>query len=258
MTQPDRAELLAEATALAEQAAGAIMGYFRGDVDVRRKQDASPVTAADHAAEQIIVAGLRRLTPDIPVVAEEEMAGGRSVDVGGGRFWLVDPLDGTKEFIAQRDEFTVNIALIEDGVPVLGAVVVPARGATYTAAGPGTATVRRDGEARPISARVVPATGAIVVASRSHGDMKKIQALMDRLSSDRLKISGSSVKFCLIAEGEADIYPRYGPTREWDTAAGHAVLAAAGGSVRTSDGKDLVYGKAGFLNGAFIARGRDG
>src|SRR5690606_12000866 len=154
----------------------------------------------------IILDGLRRIAPDIPVVADEEMATGRAVDIGGGQFWLVDPLDGTKELISHRAEFTVNIALREDGRPALGVVVVPARDITYGASGPGTATVRRDREpARPIAARPMPTTGAIVAASRSHGDTKKIQALMDTLPRSSLKISGSSIKFCFVAEGEADI-----------------------------------------------------
>lgn len=258
MTDQDRAALLTEVTALAEQAGAEIMTYYRGEMDVRTKTDASPVTAADHAAERIIIAGLRRLAPELPIVAEEEMAAGGSVDVSGGRFWLVDPLDGTREFIAHRDEFTVNIALVEDGRAVLGVVAVPAQDVTYGASGPGAATVRRgSGQPRPIAARPMPAAGAVVAASRSHRDTRKIQALMDRLPRSRLKVSGSSIKFCLVAEGQADIYPRYGPTREWDTAAGHAVLAAAGGSVRTLAGEEMTYGKPDFLNGEFVARGRD-
>ena len=259
MTDRDRAALLTEIAALAEQAGAEIMTWYRGAMDVRTKSDASPVTAADHAAERIIIAGLQRIAPDIPIVAEEQMAAGGSVDVRGGRFWLVDPLDGTREFIAHRDEFTVNIALVEDGQAVLGVVVVPAQNVTYGASGPGAATVQRgSSQALPIAARPMPATGAVVAASRSHGDSRKIQTLMNRLPRSRLKISGSSIKFCMVAEGQADIYPRYGPTREWDTAAGHAVLAAAGGSVRTLAGEEMTYGKPDFLNGEFVARGRDG
>ncbi len=258
MTDIDRARLLADITELAEAAGAEIMTYYKGDMDVRQKSDASPVTAADGAAEKIIVAGLRRLTPDIPVVAEEEMDDGRTVDISGGRFWLVDPLDGTKEFISHRDEFTVNIALIENGRPVMGVVGAPALDTMYAGAGPGTATVKRGAEpARPIAARTRPARDAIMTASRSHSDMKKIQQLMDSQSIQHLKVAGSSIKFCLIAEGEADIYPRFGPTREWDTAAAHAVLASAGGSVRTMDGREMAYGKPHFLNSEFIARGRD-
>lgn len=258
LTDQESARLLDLITPLAETAGAKIMTYYKGDMDVRTKSDSSPVTAADEAAEKIIIAGLREIAPGVPIVAEEEMAAGAKVDVSGDRFWLVDPLDGTKEFVSHRDEFTVNIALVENGVPILGVVTAPALDVVYTGAGPGNATVRRgDGKAESISARKQPAAGAVVTASRSHSDMKKIQELMNQQSINNMKISGSSVKFCLVAEGVADIYPRYGPTREWDTAAGHAVLLAAGGSVRTLDGKEMLYGKEHFLNGEFIARGRD-
>ena len=258
LSDADAHRLLAEITPLARDAGAKIMTYYKGDFEVRSKADASPVTAADEAAEAIIIAGLKRLTPDIPIIAEEAAAAGKTADVSGGRFWLVDPLDGTKEFVNHRDEFTVNIALIDDRRPVLGVVFAPALDVFYAAAGPGTATARRGtGAAQPISARRMPATGAIVTASRSHSDMKKIQELMDLHSIKEMKISGSSIKFCLIAEGTADIYPRYGHTREWDTAAGHAVLAAAGGSVRAPDDTEFLYNKEGFLNNEFIARGLD-
>jgi 3'(2'), 5'-bisphosphate nucleotidase len=250
--------LVKEITPLARDAGAKIMTYYQGDFEVRSKADASPVTAADEAAEAIIIAGLNRLTPDIPVIAEEASAAGKTADVSAGRFWLVDPLDGTKEFVNHRDEFTVNIALIDNRQPVLGVVFAPALDVFYAAAGQGTATAQRGtGAAHPISARCMPATGAIVTASRSHSDKKKIQELMDLHSIKEMKISGSSIKFCLIAEGTADIYPRYGHTREWDTAAGHAVLAAAGGSVRSLDGSTLLYNKEGFLNNEFIACGLD-
>jgi 3'(2'), 5'-bisphosphate nucleotidase len=254
----DAQRLLTEITRLARDAGANIMTYYQGDFEVRSKTDASPVTAADEAAETIIIAGLNRLSPDIPVIAEEATAAGESPDVSAGRFWLVDPLDGTREFVNHRDEFTVNIALIDNRQPVLGVVFAPAQDVLYAAAGTGTATVQRGTDkAHPIAARRMPATGAIVTASRSHSDMKKIQELMDQHSIGDMKISGSSIKFCLVAEGVADIYPRYGHTREWDTAAGHAVLAAAGGSVRTLDGKALLYNKDAFLNDEFIARGLD-
>ena len=186
------------------------------------------------------------------------MATGAEVDVSGGRFWLVDPLDGTKEFISHRDEFTVNIALVIDGVPVMGVVHAPAMGLTYAAAGPGTATVERDGKPpAPITVRDVRAEGLVAVGSRSHGDPAKMQELLGGMKIADVKVAGSSIKFCLVAEGIADIYPRYGHTREWDTAAGHAVLRAAGGSVRTLEGAEMPYAKAHFLNDEFIARGRD-
>ena len=258
LSDADSGRLLTGITPLARDAGAKIMTYYQGDFEVRSKADSSPVTAADEAAEAVIIAGLNRLTPDIPVIAEEATAAGKTADVSAGRFWLVDPLDGTKEFVNHRDEFTVNIALIDNRQPVLGVVFAPALNVFYAAAGPGTATVQRGtGVAQPISARPMPATGATVAASRSHSDMKKIRQLMDRLSINDMKITGSSIKFCLLAEGTADIYPRYGHTREWDTAAGHAVLAAAGGSVRTLDGAELLYNKDHFLNDEFIARGRD-
>ncbi len=258
LSDSDARRLLTEITPLARNAGAEIMTYYQGDFAVRSKADASPVTDADEAAEAIIIDGLNRLNPDIPVIAEESSAAGKTEDVSAGRFWLVDPLDGTKEFVNHRNEFTVNIALIDNQQPVLGVVFAPAQDVFYAAAGPGTATVQRGtAAAQPISARRMPATGAIVAASRSHSDMKKIQELMDRHSIDKMKISGSSIKFCLIAEGAADIYPRYGHTREWDTAAGHAVLAAAGGRVRSLDGAALLYNKNGFLNNEFIARGLD-
>lgn len=250
--------LLAEITPLAREAGAEIMSYYQGDFEVRNKSDSSPVTIADEAAEAIIIAGLNRLAPEIPIIAEEASAAGKIADVSAGRFWLVDPLDGTKEFVNNRDEFTVNIALIDNQQPVLGVVFAPALEVFYAAAGPNTATVQRGtSTSRPISARSMPDAGAIVTASRSHSDMEKIRNLMDQHSVEKMKIAGSSIKFCLVAEGLADMYPRYGHTREWDTAAGHAVLAAAGGSVRSLDGKELLYNKEGFLNHEFIARGLD-
>ena len=244
---------------IAHEAGEEILKYYRGDYDIRQKEDESPVTVADEAAETIILAALRTLTPDIPIIAEEESAAGRQDDVHGNRFWLVDPLDGTREFIAHRDEFTVNIALVENGYPIMGVVYAPALGVTYAAAGPGTATVERDGKPpQAISARAMPTDGAVAVGSRSHGDKDKMQELSDEINITEVKVAGSSIKFCLVAEAEADIYPRYGNTHEWDTAAGHAVLRAAGGSVRTMDGEELAYGKPAYYNPEFIARGRGG
>jgi len=254
--------LLEAVEALARVAGEAIMAYYRGGVAIERKDDHSPVTDADREADAIIAAGLRDLTPEIPVVTEEEVAEGLAPTRVGRRFWLVDPLDGTREFINDRDEFTVNIALIDAGVPVLGVVGVPARGTLYAAilthGGPGRASKCNDGGAhRPIAARAAPAAGISVAASRSHADKDELEAfLRDKTVSDIL-IAGSSLKFCLIAEGRADLYPRLGPTMEWDTAAAHAVLAAAGGHVRTFDGKELAYGKPDFRNPHFVATGRD-
>lgn len=258
MTAPAFAALLPPVRAIALRAGAVILKHYRTDLDVREKSDASPVTLADEQAEHVILKVLRELTPHLPIVAEEEMAAGHVPDVSGGRFWLVDPLDGTKEFIARRDEFTVNIALIDNGLPVLGVVYAPALGRLYAGAGPGTAIVVEDGKPdRPMAVRRIPEDGAVIVSSRSHGDRGKIEELIRGLAVKESMTVGSSLKFCVVAAGEADIYPRYGPTSEWDTAAGHAVLLAAGGSVRTLDGEEMAYAKAKFRNPEFIARGLD-
>jgi 3'(2'), 5'-bisphosphate nucleotidase len=199
---------------------------------------------------------LRHHAPDIPIIAEEEAAAHGLPAAAPPLFWLVDPLDGTKEFISRNGEFTVNIALVDKGEPVLGVVQVPAEDVLYSAAGPGTAARRRGaGPAEPIAARRPPPGGLVVVQSRSHARNEALDAfLADKPVAER-RVCGSSVKFCRLAAGEADLYPRMGPTMEWDTAAGHAVLAAAGGSVATLDGAPFRYGKPGFRNPGFLARG---
>ncbi len=257
MTDPDLNALLAEITRLALLAGDEIMTFYKGDMDIREKADASPVTAADEAAEAAILPGLRAATPDIPVVAEEEMSAGKQVEVSDAPFWLVDPLDGTKEFIAHRDEFTVNIALIIDRRAALGVVHAPALDVTYAAAGPGTATIRRGGgPVTPIATRAAPPAGMTVIGSRSHANNEKTNEFLQPFTVANYVTAGSSIKFCLVAEGKADLYPRFGPTREWDTAAGHAVLSGAGGAVLTPDGAPFLYAKPHFLNGEFIAWGR--
>ncbi len=240
----------------ATRAAGdAIMEIYKSDFEVRTKGDESPVTAADEAAEKIILEHLARLTPDVPVVAEESVAAGHIPDISGGRYWLVDPLDGTKEFINRNGEFTVNIGLIEDRRPVMGVVFAPARERLFYAAGPGQAFAEEGGSpARPIGVRAAAEDGLTVVASRSHRDAKTDEYL-EQFEVKELKSAGSSLKFCLVAAGEADLYPRLGRTMEWDTAAGHAVLRAAGGRVETLDGEEFLYGKPGFENTFFVARG---
>ncbi|MBK18659.1 MAG: 3'(2'),5'-bisphosphate nucleotidase [Rhodospirillaceae bacterium] len=259
MTLSDRAEILSEIIDLADLAGAEIMKIYRGDMQIRQKADESPVTAADEAAEKIILSGLRKLTPNIPVVAEEEAAAGKIVDVGSKPFWLVDPLDGTKEFIAHRDEFTVNIALIENSCPTMGVLLAPAQGVSYAADGPGTAKKRiGDNAPQSITVRPIPTTGVIATASRSHGDKTQMQKLLTDYDIADVVVSGSSIKFCIVACGEADIYPRYGPTSEWDIAAGHAILTAAGGSVCTLDGSEMQYGKPRFRNSEFIAYGGRG
>ena len=239
---------------LAREAGEVIMAVYATDFSVRGKSDASPVTEADERAEAVILAGLRTLAPDVPVVAEEEVAAGRVPQVGE-RFWLVDPLDGTKEFIGRNGEFTVNIALIEAGRPTLGVVYAPALGRLFLGqAGVGAWVEDAQGR-RPIRCRQVPAAGLTVVASRSHGDAEALSAFLAGRKVADQRSAGSSLKLCLVAEGEADVYPRLGRTMEWDIAAGHAVLAAAGGRVLTLAGKPLSYGKAGFENPHFAAWG---
>jgi 3'(2'), 5'-bisphosphate nucleotidase len=246
-------------TGFARDAAREIMRIYAGDLGERTKADKSPVTDADHAAEAIIVRGLRTLTPDRPVVAEEEMAAGRVPTLDGGPFWLVDPLDGTKEFIKRNGEFTVNIALIEEGRPTLGIVLAPASDTLWRgAAGLGADKSDRGGAFSAIHVRTPPSTGLTACASRSTAIYSDLDIWF---SSNGLTVAertqaGSSLKFCLIAEGNADIYPRFGPTNEWDTAAGQGVLEAAGGEVVTTDDRPLRYGKPGFGNPHFIARSK--
>lgn len=249
------ARLLDALAPLARAAGEAIMAVYATDFDVERKDDASPVTEADAIAERIILAGLATLTPDVPVVAEEAVSAGHMPAIGE-RFWLVDPLDGTREFVKRNGEFTVNIALVEHGRPVLGVVLAPTQGRMYSGAvGLGAHVEDADGR-RPIHCRVPPAAGLTVVTSRSHGNAETLRRLLGtRRVAERLHV-GSSLKLCLVAEGRADAYPRLGRTMEWDIAAGHAVLAAAGGQVlRADDGQPLAYGKPGMDNPHFVAWG---
>ena len=253
-SQPSREVLAAALPEIAIAAGREILSIYHSDFEVKQKDDASPVTAADEAAEQLITARLLALAPTIPVIAEEAVAAGNIPEIGDGPFWLVDPLDGTKEFISRNGEFTVNIALIEDGRPVLGAVHLPALGESFWTVPDGGAWRSRDGgEAEPIRCRERPERLA-VVASRSHRDSATDDYLA-RYEVSELISAGSSLKFCRVAEGAADLYPRLGRTMEWDTAAGHAVLLAAGGSVLTMDDAPLRYRKPGFENPHFVARG---
>jgi 3'(2'), 5'-bisphosphate nucleotidase len=255
MTAPlDLATLLQKVRPIAEQAGIATLRFY-GNAQATAKEDGSPVTQADQAAEDIILPQLRALTPDIPVVSEEEASKGLTPEVTGTRFWLVDPLDGTKEFISGNGEFTVNIALIEDGAPVLGVVVIPARGETYAGAGAGTATLTDAHGERSVAVRPPPAAGLTVVGSRSHGDAAAMDAFLAGRRVAEFRPAGSSLKLCLIARGEADLYPRLGTTMEWDIAAGHAVLAAAGGRIETLEGKPFLYGKPDYRNPHFAAFG---
>ena len=256
---PDLAVLCDQIEALARDAGAVILDIYNSDFEVRSKDDTSPVTEADEAAEAVILAGLRQLTPDIPIVAEEAVAAGHVPDVSGGRFWLVDPLDGTKEFISRNGEFTVNIALIEDGVPVLGAVYAPAIDRQFSghSAKAWSRVRERSGlwsPPNPIQVRPEPEEGLTVVASRSHRSPETDEYIA-RFKVNDLVSAGSSLKLCLVAAGEADLYPRLGRTMEWDIAAGHAVLRAAGGTVTDLDGNTLSYGKPEFENPYFVAKG---
>ncbi|HRP24608.1 MAG TPA: 3'(2'),5'-bisphosphate nucleotidase CysQ [Thauera sp.] len=248
------AALLEDLVPVIRAAGEVVMDIYRTNFSVRGKDDASPVTAADEGAEALIVPALERLLPGVPVIAEEAVAAGRLPEIGR-LFWLVDPLDGTKEFISRNGEFTVNIALVEDGAPVLGAVLAPAIDRLFLGARGVGAFVEQGQVRKPIRCRPVPAEGLTVVASRSHGDAAALDAFLAGRTVAALKNAGSSLKLCLVASGDADLYPRLGRTMEWDIAAGHAVLAAAGGQVRTLAGEALRYGKPGLDNPHFVASG---
>ena len=234
------------------QAGALIMEIYKTEFNVEVKRDESPVTIADEQAEALILPALAALTPDIPIVAEEAVAAGRIPEVEG-QFWLVDPLDGTKEFISKNGEFTVNIALIDQGQPVVGLVYAPALEQLYVGIAGGEAyTVNNTGR-QPIHVRTSPPEGLTVVASRSHGDASALDAFLADYKVHQIKSAGSSLKLCLVATGEADMYPRLGRTMEWDIAAGHAVLAAAGGKLTLVNGDNFEYGKPDFANPHFVA-----
>lgn len=245
---------LAALLTLAQRAGAAILEVYAGDARVRRKGDASPVTVADELAEAIILETLARDFPGVPVVAEESVASGKVPEVGDAPFWLVDPLDGTREFLTRNGEFTVNIALVEDRVPVLGIVLAPALGVAWTGVRHRGALRHEADGSRPIAVRRADPTRLVAVASRSHRD-PETDAWLARHGIADTVAAGSSLKFCAVAEGQADVYPRFGPTMEWDTAAGQAVLEAAGGQVLTVAGDPLCYAKPGFRNPGFVAWG---
>ena len=252
----DDTALLSLAADLARQAGAMILAVRARGFDTQHKTDASPVTEADHASEALIVAGLRRAAPAIPVIAEEEMAAGHLPDAGR-EFWLVDPLDGTREFAVGRDDFAVCIGLIRDGRPVLGVVGVPAQGELFGGI-VGRGAWKRNGVGeRAIVARKIPDEGATVIASRSHANDERMAEFLAGRRIAAMVNAGSALKFCRLAEGKADLYPRFGRTMEWDTAAPQAVLEAAGGAVRTLDGARLGYGKPGWDNPHFVCTGLD-
>jgi 3'(2'), 5'-bisphosphate nucleotidase len=269
----------------ARDAGALIMSYYRGTHAITRKEDASPVTDADHAADRLIVERLKALTPEVPIVSEEGEKPGMSAS---SRFWLVDPLDGTKGFIRGSGYFTVNIALIQniqhssphrgeikrgageaahvpvsphpyppptgEGIPILGVIFDPANDALYWGSAQGAFCQHKGGPVTPIHARTPKAGHEVALISHSHINQATQDYLNARGVTERVPCA-SSIKFCWLAEGKADVYPRFGPTMEWDTAAGHAILTAAGGKVTTPEGEPFVYGKKGFTNGSFVASG---
>jgi 3'(2'), 5'-bisphosphate nucleotidase len=248
---------------IVEEAAAVILPFWRGAFAMSHKSDESPVTEADHRAEAVILARLREQFPDIPIVAEEDAAQFGTPSAIGPRFFLVDPLDGTKAFVRGDENFTVNIGLIEQGVPVAGAVAAPVQGRTWftTDAGASRRTFgpksSETGEGQPIHVRPWAKGQSVSLVSHTL-KAEDGAALKAQYGFDSTQAMDSSIKLCIIAEGSADIYPRHGPTMEWDIAAGHAVLVAAGGSLAQPDGAPFLYGKAdqGFRNGWFVARGR--
>lgn len=247
----DRARLVDDLAEAAQEAGETILEVVRRGFEVRAKRDTSPVTEADRAAELAILAALAKAAPGVPVIAEEEVAAGR-IPAHNDTYFLVDPLDGTKEFIRGGDDYTVNIGLIEGGHPRLGVVYAPATGRLHAGC-VGQGAWLEEGQGRtPLRTRV--RRGEVTaVASKSHLNQATIDYLEAAVGKCDYVSIGSSLKFCMIAEGHADIYPRAAPTREWDTAAGHAVLLAAGGLVDGPDGAALRYGKPAFLNRAFVA-----
>lgn len=239
---------------IARQAGGAILEMYDSPVEATTKADGTPVTKADAEAEAIILAGLASLTPEIPIVSEENAASHALHQ--SERFWLVDPLDGTKEFLKpdRNGSFTVNVALIEHSVPVLGVVYAPALDRMFTGVAGAGANEICNGQTHKCRVRPVPGSGPVAVASASHRDMET-DAWLTEHEIEAVVSIGSSLKFCLVAAGEADVYPRFGPTMEWDTAAGDAVLRAARGRTTDAHGAPFRYGKPAYRNGAFIAWG---
>lgn len=255
-------------TDCAARAGAAILRHFRSDVAVERKGDDSPVTAADHDAEALILAALADCAPGVPVLSEEAAAEGLGPDDLGHSFFLVDPLDGTREFLSGREDFTVNIALVEGGRPRFGLLYAPARSRAYLTLAEGQAVelwleaseggaTLNDCASMPCLARKPGPEGLVAVASRSHLD-SETERFLSTLRLAGVTQAGSALKFGLLATGAADVYPRFGPTMEWDTAAGHAVLVAAGGCVLDARGGPLAYGKkeSGYRNPGFIAWGQ--
>ena len=249
-------DLINPIAALAAEAGRAILEVYATDFAVQAKEDQSPLTQADLASHKVIADGLRKLTPDIPVISEEEGLPDFDIRRGWSRYWLIDPLDGTKEFVNRNGEFTVNIAMIEDHCPVFGVVHVPVQDRTYVGCkGYGAMRMTADSPAEKIHVLESSSTPIRVVGSRSHRGAS-LDAFLARLGETDMVPMGSSLKFCVVAEGKADIYPRLGPTSEWDTAAAQAVVEQAGGKVLQLNGKPLSYNaKPEILNPYFMVIG---
>jgi len=253
----DCSDLLDPVLEIAAEAGRAIMKIYDSDFAVEMKDDRSPLTAADRAAHDIIVAGLNKLSPQLPVLSEESAGTEIKDRHHWNPFWLVDPLDGTKEFIKRNGEFTVNIALIHDHTPIMGVVLAPAIGSVYAGIAGVGAFKRAAGDEIPIKVRTPAGQPLRIVGSRSHAN-PDLAAFLESIGPHEIKPMGSSLKICLVAEGEADLYPRLGPTSEWDTAAAEAVLISAGGSMMDLTGQPLAYNaRETLLNPYFLALGDD-
>ena len=250
------ADIAADLADIAAEAARLILPLWRSGLEVISKADNSPVTEADRRGEALILEGLARRFPGLPVISEEDASEFGAPDAIGPRFFLVDPLDGTKAFVRGDPHFTVNIGLIDHGRPVAGVVAAPASGEVWRTCAEGVLKRHGDGPAELVRARAWPDGAALALISHTM-KTETADALAAQYGFHRREPMDSSIKFCRIAEGAADIYPRHGPTMEWDTAAGHAVLVAAGGRVTTPEGEPFLYGKAadGFRNAWFVARG---
>ena len=248
-------ELNSELMDIVRRAGDEILKVYDSDFAVQTKQDHSPLTEADLAAHAVIADGLQRLAPDIPIISEESALPDFSERGLWSRYWLVDPLDGTKEFINRNGDFTVNIGLIQSGIPILGVVSTPVDNCVWAGSLADGALQIKDSVQQKIGVRKANQQKITVVASRSHRS-PELETFISELKVEQSISRGSSLKFCLIAEGKADIYPRTGPTMEWDTAAGHAVLIAAGGKMTGFDGTQFQYAKPDFLNDWFIASGK--
>jgi len=246
-----------EISLIAKRAGHEIMKVYKTGFTAVLKTDHTPVTKADQIAEEIIIHAIREgITSKWPIVAEESISKGKIPKIEKTPFWLVDPLDGTKEFIKRNNEFTVNIALIDNEEPILGIVHAPAKNISYIGFKDGVFLQKGDEDGVAISVRTPPKNGLTAVLSNSHANAKSVDYLKNYHLAKTTN-TGSSLKFCMIAEGSADIYPRFGPTMEWDTAAGHAILKFAGGNVLTTAGTPLKYGKNNFKNPYFIALSPD-